>query len=157
MPRLMLVPQGKTFDSWLGCLHALVGMMRAYFPDARSPVIAIAKNHDHVIGGGHPRLIEAVKRLDLGFPNIEWHMLGWPKDLWTLQDVARDHPGFIRSVDSARPFTFARDGVRLDPFAPVPEGAPRQLGYFEDALTEDQREAAGRNVKVFKAMAEARA
>jgi hypothetical protein len=158
-PHVMLVPQGHTYPEWRTCLYRLLeeyDQFAVWHPRRfwRLPVIGLSKDYEVWPGGLH-RLFETDLTMLMGQDGYSVHMLGWGRDLWKLNEIARDFGAFLqlRSVDSAKPFVFARAGIRLDPNRPAPDYPRRTADYFTTSLTEEQLETAKHNVLVFRACA----
>lgn len=155
MPRLMLVPQGKTEREVEQCLHRLVILWMEYMQQlsGRPPVIGISKDYDDEIleGGIAEFIVKYVYPLRVSM-RADVHCLGWPANLWALADVHRKAP-WVRSVDSAKPFVYAAAGIRLEPGGDVPEYPHREPGYFSTPIGGRRATIARVNVEVFKAAA----
>lgn len=134
-PTLMYVPQGKNADEWNECFRSLVRIHNFCAKRhrlRRDFVLGLSKDYE-VWPGGLRELIEKyilpVKReLLLKDIHMHLHMLGWGRNLWMLNEIARDHP-WIRSTDSAKPFVYAINGIELRP-PEVPEYPKRRWNYF---------------------------
>lgn len=148
-PQLMIVPQGKDRDEWRTCLARLlelrVGQRNVW--GHSTPVIGIAKNHDALCEGGILRLCGDVP------PDFTIHLLGWPRDLIAVSDIALEHRN-VRSIDTARPFVYAKHGILLDHTdGEVPKYPGRDDDYFYEAIPADYRGIAEHNVNVFRTRA----
>jgi hypothetical protein len=151
-PRLMLVPQGTDEISWARCLKRLMYVWDIHMSQLATmpPVVGVSKDYDDFVDGGIAHLISKYCR-PLTKRGVDVHCLGWPANLWALADVHRRCP-WVRSADSAKPFVYARAGVKLEPGGPVPDYPHRTDDYFETPLTNHTKLAAC-NVEVFKAAA----
>lgn len=154
-PRFMLVPQGITYDGWEWCFRMLEAHSRDFLsrtpvePPSNPFILGIPKNMDALIHGGTMRLLNRVA-------SPQWegrvHLLGWPKRLMTLEEVATRHRLLVRSVDSARPFACAAAGIDLStPRALVSGSAERSASFFTDGI--ERQNVLARNVEVFRAYA----
>lgn len=152
-PRLMLVPQGRNEREISQCLHRLLYLWEVHMARLATtpPVIGISKDYDDTVDGGIASLIVkycAPARVRYW---ADVHCLGWPSNLWSLAEVCRQAP-WVRSTDSAKPFVYARAGVRLEPGGEVPTYPHRTDDYFEKPLGRSTIIAKA-NVEVFKAAA----
>lgn len=152
-PRLMIVPQGRNLDEWLLCLDALLNM-RVYqgivWNGDWPPVIGIAKNHDALIPGGIPELLDAFG--DRWGPRWDLHMLGWPKRLAAVEEALQVYPR-LRSIDTARPLVYARAGIEIVPGDPAPAYPGRDHMFIDVAIPSEYHRLALSNVNAFKIMA----
>jgi hypothetical protein len=150
-PRLMLVPQGANERQWAWCLRELLYLWDHYMRNLATapPVIGISKDYDNFKGG----IAGIIKRHceALRDQGVDVHCLGWPTNLWSLANVNKKTP-WVRSVDSAKPFAYARAGVRLEPGGPVPP-YPRRTSDFFDRPLGRWSDVARVNVEVFRAAA----
>lgn len=152
-PRLMLVPQAKERAEWDVCLKALLTVWDTLVPsDFESPVIGISKDYDNWRGGLQRLIREFVEPL-YDDRDFDVHLLGWANNLWTTAQIAGEFP-WIRSTDSAKPFVFAKNNIRLEPGGRIPRYPRRDSGYFTTPLTPVQWETALVNIEVYKATAE---
>ena len=119
---LMVVPQGKNTDEWVSCLRSLVDI-------AKPDTIGIPIVYESMMGRGlliH-KTIELLHAHTECQPDI--HLLGWDGDLYKLNAYARQFPLWIRGIDSAKPFYFAK---QPDPKSILSgEDIKRPDGYFE--------------------------
>jgi hypothetical protein len=160
-PRLMIVPQGKSYDEWVDCFSSIfeltLGTVARIDPDSeyeteKDPiVVGVAKNHDKLVLGGVVRLVHTIK----SNLKTDIHMLGWPRSPSSMTQIVR--MDCVRSVDTARPFVYAmnRQTVtsvhgrhrpypgRMDNYfrrTIAPSLRPlvlRNIEYYEDQLTHD--------------------
>jgi hypothetical protein len=151
-PRLMLVPQGTDEQSWARCLKRLMYVWDIHMSQLATapPVIGVSKDYDDMVVGGIAHLIYKYIK-PLRKRKVDVHCLGWPTNLWALADVAKKC-SFVRSADSAKPFVYARAGIKLEPGGPVPDYPHRTDDYFETPLAKLTKIAVC-NVEVFKAAA----
>lgn len=150
-PQLMLVPQGRTRDEWDRCFQDLIAayvQTQQARPDLfkRSVTIGVSKDYD-MWPGGHPALLEHLE----GF--LEWmkfdvHLLGWASNLTVLEHMSRRFD-WIRSTDSAKPFVYAINDIRLRR-GESPEYPHRDPDYFEHLMTWQAERLARHNVRVFQ-------
>jgi hypothetical protein len=151
-PSLMYVPQGKNVDEWYECFISLVRIHNFCAKRhnlRRDFVLGLSKDYE-VWPGGLKELIERYilpvkKELSNRGVRMHLHMLGWGRDLWKLNEIARDHP-WIRSTDSAKPFVYASAGIKLKP-PHVPEYPKRPRAYF--SLKELDEKVCTHNVRMF--------
>lgn len=156
-PRIMLVPQGEDQQAWRSCLFGQMmkwqRMHRSrpeFFPEP--PTIGISKDYEVWNGGIAKLLQDHVLPLHLN-EGVQVHLLGWGRQLWELNHLARVFP-WIRSSDSAKGFVYARHGIKLDPENTVPPEYPtRGKDYFDWELTANQLQIAEHNSLVFQKLA----
>lgn len=154
LPRLMLVPQGTTRGEWVKCLTSLMHEWEERMSHlvGMPPVIGVSKDYEDLVSGGITSLIAqylAPLRQAMG---IDVHCLGWPSKLWSLAKVQQETP-WVRSTDSAKPFVYARAGIRLEPGGTVPRYPRRAHDYFTTPTDDALVDLARINVEVFKAAA----
>lgn len=157
-PALMYVPQGKDFAEWEDCLKELVGLhlylvrKQSYH---RHLVIGLSKDYE-VWPGGLFRLVEHLynvrETLDRADIKMHVHMLGWGRDLWALEKIAKIHQ-WIRSTDSAKPFVYGLRKITLDPDQAPPKYPTRPENYFNRRITEAQEEICMKNAVLYRAIA----
>jgi hypothetical protein len=143
-PKLMIVPQGQLFSEWRNSLNMMLNATEGFLP-----VIGVAKNHDELIVGGLGRCLRAIPS------GYEVHLLGWPRRLITLLEVAEEFP-WLRSVDSGRPFKHGMIGQHLQDERRLPTRAPASGGeqhFFEDSIPTNYENVTRSNVDLFKAYA----
>jgi hypothetical protein len=106
-PRLMVVPQGETPERWFECLLELTRLVAEalQWTPHPQPVIGVAYHYDHLFEAGLNGLLDlpVVQRYDV-------HLLGWPRALRPLLDASKRYRN-LRSVDSSRPFVYAKGGL----------------------------------------------
>lgn len=158
-PRLMLIPQGRTFEAWSASTRQLLRLHANALTRARvkhqAPVVAVAKHHvdrmakrklsefrDEIWSVVHKQGVYEIE-------DVPIHALGWPRRLWTLAEVADD----FRSVDSCRPFVYAMKGIQLEPGGKVPTYPGRPKRYFTHKIKKSEHEPVMRNIEVFRAAA----
>jgi hypothetical protein len=153
LPRLMLVPQGRSERELEQCLNRLMYLWAIYMENlsGHPPVIGISKDYDDDLPGGIASFISTYCHPHRERVGADVHCLGWPANLWALADVYRKAP-WVRSVDSAKPFVYARAGIRLEPGGTVPTYPHRTDDYFDAPLGRCANIAKA-NVEVFKAAA----
>jgi hypothetical protein len=161
-PAFMYVPQGKDEEDWAECFESLL-QIHSYcarkYSLRRDIVIGISKDYDVWDGGLNKLITEYVvpARRDKDYlgVNLHVHMLGWSRQLWNLQKIARDHP-WIRSTDSAKPFVYALanrnllNSIHDDP----PKYPKRSKNYFSQKMSPSQLSYARTNTWVFRQAAE---
>lgn len=154
-PALMYVPQGKTVEDWSGCLNELVQihkyMAKRTFVQTTFTV-GLSKDYE-VWDGGLLFLIKRYLRpmvIRLADEKIRMnvHLLGWGRDLWVLNEIAREYP-WLRSTDSAKPFVYALNGTRLNPKR-TPTYPRRPEEYFSMKMNARQRSTARHNAGMFR-------
>ena len=149
-PHFMIVPQGRSMTEWKECKWKLKGMVRDTI--RMEPVIGIAKHHEDLIDGGILRLVADCQSWHSTSP---LHLLGWPRNLSSVNVVARMYPD-VRSVDTARPFTFAKFGLDVNADLPNPGSMRfprRDVEYFTEPVMVEQRGLAFRNIAWFQEQA----
>lgn len=160
-PRWMLVPQGETPIDYSVCLDTLLWkyeIVMQNFPNYFTPpVLGISKDYATTFGQPYFRsIIETVieyKRTRI--PGMSIHLLGWPKPIWDMSDIAREFGDDIRSTDSARVSTFAYHRMLLIPGEDVEyPGRPDDL--FSTTFDSLQITALRRNIEVYRAAVDGR-
>jgi len=156
-PALMYVPQAKDPLEWKSCLLELVSM-HEYVVKRRAVrsdfVIGISKDYE-MWPGGLATLLDFCRPFVLE-KRAKVHLLGWGRQLWALNYLARTFP-WVRSTDSAKPFVYAMHNIELKFGSEVPEYPGRPFNYFETTFREQKREIAVRNCSTFRLIAEGRA
>lgn len=155
-PRLMLVPQGRTFENWEWCFRALIETYVKHQMDRpdlipRSPVIGVSKDYE-TWDGGVSRILEFLEPFRT-WMTFDVHLLGWGRHLGRLHEMAREFP-WVRSTDSAKPFVYAMHGLAIDPRpeAEQPEYPTRPADYFIRTIPD--MDLAQHNVEVFQEWAD---
>ncbi|MDM7940129.1 MAG: hypothetical protein QUS07_07295 [Methanothrix sp.] len=154
-PRLMIVAQGESPADLQRCAEKMCHDWETYsieYPQIfdRPPVLGVSKDYE-VFPGGLKGLLETIffpLQEDL---TTEIHLLGWGRKLWDLSGIAYEYGKRIRSVDSAKPFVYGLNGIRLDPREVPPPYPKRSPTYFQTQLTKDQRLLAEFNSQIFEA------
>ena len=106
--KVMVVPQGKDLDEWIGCAIAMI--------DWDIDCIGIPKILTKL--GGRDARLEVLSRLGNKLRGLDIHLLGcWNSalELTMIERAAQDkqiRP--VRGVDSALPFIYAKAGVQID-------------------------------------------
>lgn len=153
-PALMYVPQGQTKEDWVRCMHELVRIhlyCSRRYSLKRDLVLGLSKDYE-VWPGGLLDLIEnhiiPLKR-DLAQKGLKMplHLLGWGRDLWQLNEIAKRHD-WIRSTDSAKPFVYALSDIQLV-YGKTPVYPTRPRGYFGKRMTHDQCQISTANSLLF--------
>lgn len=130
--RLMYVPQGKNFEEWERCLTDLMVLHNAavnQWKVQEGCTIGISKDYADW-DGGLERLLHYVVRY-LGRPGYEVHLLGSGHRYWEARDLGKEFQ--IRSIDTAKPFVWAYNGLVMTDRGPHPlaEKLPkRPPNYF---------------------------
>ena len=156
-PALMYVPQGSTEAKWAWCLeelircHLYISKKYQYRDDF---VIGLSKDYE-VWPGGLMHLIDTylVPLHENPTLRVKIHLLGWGRNLWELNSIGKKHP-WIRSTDSAKPFVYALDGIKLDPGLGAPQYPTRGKFYFQTPMTARVRRYARHNCAVFSSCAQ---
>jgi len=160
-PALMYVPQGETENAWAMCLgelvrlHLFVAKRHGYRKDF---VIGLSKDYEMWDGGLMYLIEEYIIPLfdDLRRQGVhpKLHMLGWGRELWELEKIAKRHP-WIRSTDSAKPFVYGLNHINLaDHWESDPPQYPkRPPNYFAKRMGSSQVLTSKINCVIFKAMA----
>lgn len=156
-PTLMFVPQGTSRKDWRDCMAQLANMWGAHLASTGQSynskvVFGVSKDYDYVRGGISSLVTEIDMVRKKMFPLTQVHCLGWPADLWSIAQVAREHP-WVRSTDSAKPFVYAANEILLEPGGDVPKYPHREVDYFSTELSDLQARIAERNVEVYLATA----
>lgn len=142
-PKLMVVPQGTNPTQWYDCLRALlelVGDVLAVVEDMPDPCVAYAYHYDHLFRGGLPALF------DFGRPAEDIHLLGWTRRLETLEFLA-EKCDYIRSVDSGKPFSYAKAGT---PCLPGSKNPGRDNNFFTEAVPYERDLLTRHNISTFR-------
>lgn len=158
MPRLMIVPQGADMKEWRRCLHHLLAAVDDTFYAKtsmfRPPVVGVAYHYDHLFDLGIKALLELpeVKKYTV-------HLLGWPRALKPLYQVS-DRFTNIRSVDSSRPFVYAKSGLECTIGFPSYDARPypsRDKHFFTAPISPSYHEIVSKNIAYFRRCASDRA
>ncbi len=145
---IMVVPQGDSIWSWRRCLYHLMELLHRSDLDLGF-TLGLSKDYD-VFDGGLYGLLEKDLLPVAETLDIEIHLLGWEKDLFNLERVGRHFGNRIRSIDSARPFVYATQGIDINMYEDSPIYPHRPESYFNLTMSEDQIAIARRNVKLFE-------
>lgn len=158
-PRVMIVPQGKTYAEWQACaLHLRRDAYRAIGAGRINDTwtIGLAKNHANtslVEPELYRRALHDLQRLVFDELRPSVHLLGWPAQLNVLSMVREEYP-WVRSIDSARPAAYAKHGIDIGTLYPsVPIPPSRGPEFFTEPLTGDQLVLARMNALTFQALA----
>jgi len=155
-PRLMIVPQAEIRNEWGMCLRAMLSAWDMFTSKMtmplESPVIGISKDYENW-RGGLQRLIRDFVAPIYDERDFDVHLLGWANNLWATAAIAEEFP-WIRSTDSAKPFVFAKSGIKLEPGGKIPAYPRRDPEYFQEPLLEWQWRIALVNIEVYKAASE---
>lgn len=110
-PQLMIVPHGETPIDWHNCFFGTRFTAEEVLAEleAPAPTYGIAYAYDHRFEHGITPLIDHI--IGKGVPQGDIHLLGWPRRLETLAEVARSFPD-LRSVDSSRPIVYGQRMIR---------------------------------------------
>lgn len=155
LPKFMIVPQGGSPDGLTRCLSQMVEMAREWstqFDCRNSWTIGISKDYNDLWWPCENFLLSFLR--DQVLPramsiNAEVHLLGWPKPLTILEEIACRFEHRIRSTDSARPFTFAMFGIDLskDLNAEYPK---RPHDFFNLAVPDEFSDLLETNIGVYR-------
>lgn len=145
-PALMIVPQGGSFPAWQACLvHLLEKVETANrVLGGPPPVIGVAYAYAHLFERPFRELVYIARAA-----RTPVHLLGWPRDLGVLLDIATEFPD-VRSVDSSRPFVYAKAGLKVGE-ADYPG---RDERYFIESIPVEHHRLACDNIEVFQMYAE---
>jgi hypothetical protein len=149
---MMVVPQGQSLAMWSWCLKTMVTTFCKTFPTG---ILTIGMSKDYEVWSGgilnllttyveptlkrHPRLL------------FDIHLLGWGRQLNKLREIVRDSPLPIRSTDSAKPFVYALNMIKLDPSLETVPPYPKRPGqYFQLKMNKEEMGIAYHNVAVFR-------
>lgn len=157
-PHLMIVPhvlrEPDRTDEYASIATAMVGRCCASHIPPNRFTVGIALMYDDLNGG----LMELVDRIawlveDSG-PAI--HLLGWSRNLQTPIEIAKRFPSAVRSVDTCKPFVYARAGImfsaRTTDLVGIPPYPGRPDDYFERKLNPEERFRGNFNANVFKTL-----
>jgi len=152
--RLMYVPQGKTILEWRMCLTDLMVLHASAVEFWEVPLpltIGISKDYAHWDGGLY-HLLNIAEHFTMR-DYVEVHLLGSGHDYWTAADLAKEFE--IRSVDTAKPFVWAFDGLVMSKKVPhiLPDSLPpRPTTYFHQEF--EDLTTAKHNAKVLRELIE---
>lgn len=155
-PMLHYVPQGHSLTEWTACLKAMLEQHErllhvGLFPKA--PVIGIAKKHALIRSDFHA---EACRFIQIHSDNkCPIHFMGWPigANIPKLLDLFPE----VRSVDTAKPFTLAMEGIDATLPTWKPLGGRPSKYFHRDIRTDEERRLVDINIAAFKRVCEARA
>ena len=154
--RWMVVPQGQTWEEYEWCFRQLLKLCRAWENQLGHCwggwTIGVSKDYEMFEGGLYRIVSELLEPLHTNDPSIQFHLLGWGRDLWALGEIAQDFD-WVRSVDSAKPYVYAAAGVALYPLANYPAYPKRQPNYFHTPLQWNQRSTVDQNIWTFNRLA----
>lgn len=143
-PRLMVVPQGDSPTEWAKCLNELVNLATGAFSRIEgappTPTVGIPYHYDHLFDAG---LYPLLKHPALSGCPI--HLLGWTRRLESLQEIANGFSN-IRSVDSSRPFVYAKSGLMCG----EQEYPQRTEQYFDEPIPPVHDAVVRANIETFK-------
>lgn len=153
--RLMIVPQGKTIEEWEVSLWGILIELFRLWPSL--PVtIGITKDSDKYPGLNGDGVNQIIGRYILPLigqfhGQFEIHLLGWGRNLAYLSKIRDQYP-IIRSTDSAKPWVYAMEGIKLDydnlvNTSPYPS---RPKNFFTTQVSQEILEMAEHNIDVFK-------
>lgn len=149
--RIMIIPQGETPEEWVMCLWKLTRDISRIFNFPLT--LAIPKHMSAFPGGRHRLLTEYVRAWQRTFQptmDLEIHLLGLAESYLDLRIIALAHEDILRSIDSAKPATYATyheviyPGLNLDPTFVYP-GRPED--FFETELTNHQVGIVSQNIQ----------
>lgn len=140
IPKFQFVPQGQTPQEWMDCLDRGILLLKSAGID---PVVAVAKQYEE-FPEGRLALVRALQTRDLD----EVHLLGWAPPWESLARIAQECP-WVRSVDSAKPFSYAKHGVKLELGKPT-HRIPRDDNYFQTRVPVQHDLLARTNVNTFR-------
>lgn len=145
-PALMFVPQGGSFPAWHACFVRLLDMTENAIAelDGPDPVVGVPYAYGHRLERPFRELVYLAMA-----PGLPVHLLGWPRHLQTLVEIASEFPQ-VRSVDSSRPFVYAKHGLMVSPRVEYPG---RDTHYFFDPIPRAHTELTRRNIDLFRAYA----
>lgn len=152
-PRLMIVPQGRSYEEWSSSWRRMRSEVKTFNAD-RQYTVGLAKNHSKFFS-----LADALKQLRrdrFDAQQIDVHLLGWPK--WNpevLPLISEDFP-WVRSIDSAKPLQLAKHGIPLDDWD-VFEVYGRPDTFMVEPIPTDFYELARYNILAFEGLAGDRA
>lgn len=157
-PRLMLVAQGRSRRDYYHCLRDLSILARdfrkafheRYF---RLPDITFGVSKDYEIWDGNLTDLVGKNVIPVAASfSGQVHVLGWGHNLWGHRELGDRFGDQIRSTDSAKPWVYAANSVRLDShYLDIPLYPKRRETYFDETLPDDQVSIAVHNVQEFDA------
>lgn len=114
--RIMAVPQGEDFVSWMECARNLLAMEEI-------DSLGISKFMTSKMGPEARYLgVQAIRSMEEEFDNKKHdiHLLGCWATATEIGEIQQDFD--IRGCDSAIAYVYARAGLHYDPMSPRPEG-----------------------------------
>lgn len=147
-PRLMIIPQAPTNSNIVAHLTLCAMGMISLLEQAKFPLFKVTlgipfryDNYTDFMLVCHRLTWLAVAK------GIQVHILGWPSRYGVVFDVAKKYE-FIRSIDSAKPITYARQGIALSdsPDHHTMGDIHRGKDYFEAVLSNKELGLAQLNV-----------
>lgn len=156
IPRLMIVPQGINKESLSYCLWEMISFVNGLHHQHPHTTewkftIGVSKDYndfwqdkDFLLDFLEDVVVPASRIL-----NAEIHLLGWPKPLPVLREIASSFFYNIRSTDSARPLTFAMFGIDLTKSLDIPYPR-RPTGFFDRGVPHEFRSILRKNILVYR-------
>lgn len=152
-PRVQVVPQGQTYQAWIACAEILIDLARTMMARIEGPsiVVGVAKQYHAMFKssngeGGRVRLVNWLYSELHEHEDV--HLLGYPRGAHDLGAIEKKTPGFVRSVDSAKPVVYALNGIKVESLNGngFPEYPLRPDAYFGKVLTREQEEILEYNI-----------
>jgi hypothetical protein len=152
-PRIMFVAQGQCKTDWVRCFEHQLRYWEAMGKDLQSLgcpglTFGISKDYETFSGEIIGLLEDYVLPAKLRFSQAEIHLLGWGRKLHALQEIDARYGDHIRSVDSAKPFVYAKAGISLSMNGDIPPYPKRDSNYFTDSIID--RDLIKHNIRIFK-------
>lgn len=127
-PRYMIVPQGESLISWATCFELLCEEFRLVLGDA--PFTVGIPKITSAFPGGRMYLLEKFVIPVQQKYNFEIHLLGLAESIVQLNTLNMFFGEYIRTFDSARPFTWAHLGEGISEIYEPIKKPHRHENYF---------------------------
>lgn len=148
--QFMIVPQGSTILKWAVCAQMLIEEYVLLFPNRRFTV-GVPKVTSRLTGGRGVILEKYLIPLQEKF-KFDIHLLGIAESMDALRSIALRYGPNIRTVDSARPFIWAKAETQISVIHEPTNYPGRFEGYFESEFTPLQTMLAESNVSAYERM-----
>lgn len=149
--QLMLIPHGQTIYEWGRCMWDLIHLHRMHLGSERRFTIGVPKMYERWAGGRMNLMDRFVVEAWKLHP-CDVHLLGIEGPLHSLTSIAQRYP-WVRSTDSAKPFTYAMGGIAFDGRyggREMEQNPGRPENYFDRTMTAEELVIARHNVDIFR-------
>lgn len=128
--RLMIIPQGTNPDLWIDCAWSLLQHASEIIPNI--PLTVGVPRHMAAHTGGRSALLHfrLMKIYRMFNEDVAIHFLGINEKPSELRTLALIHGEHIRSIDSAKPFVYAHQGLDWTD-GTVSDTVKRPSNYFD--------------------------